>query len=62
MYTHSFHELDMRHGDQALCQYVGHLLLSGSVGQLDPSVLHDLVQEMIANVDVFGAVVELGVL
>jgi hypothetical protein len=52
----------VRRRGQTLCQHVGHLLPSGGVNQLQCPVVDYLPQEIVTDVNVFCAVMELWVL
>jgi hypothetical protein len=60
-YAHETLKLVVRHRGQALHQHVGHLLPSWGVSQLHRSIIDDLSQEVVADVDVFHVVMELRV-
>jgi hypothetical protein len=61
-YTHGILEPIVQRRGQPLCPHVGHLIPSQDILQLHYIVINDLLQEVVTNVDMFGAVVELGVL
>jgi hypothetical protein len=62
VYTYGIPEPIVQCRGQALCQHISHLIPSREILQLHHVVIDDLPQEVVTNVDMFGAVVELRVL
>jgi len=61
-YTHGIPELIVQCRGQALYQHISHLIPSRDILQLHCVVINDLPQEVVTNINIFGAVMELGVL